>query len=386
MKKQTDIGLQYLQMLGVRPAKSRADAIAKLDALMGKDCAQLSQLWQEKDIERIYALKNETLPLSLHFSGLYDGDLYRKVCNWIAAHRDAFGQEILEVGCDCGVLSCFLGSLFPNAHITAIDRTVKAVENGRALAKQLQVDNVTFFHCALEDLSDLQFDTVLSVRTAHENLTTMDIQPSFALLLKQAILYGNTMYNYAAELARHVRKGGTLVTIEKMGRTPLFLGWLLDLQAQRLTLQRAHYQQLDCTVLGAPLTLQAVSAKKESSQSGDVYDFWCSLYPSQPGQQQWTGWAAETLLQNLVQELDVLEDGFCAYNNDGAICGKYALWTLHGGLVLYYRANAEQTTVGLYGAEMVLPLAEQLQTLRQRAQAQGLILRSLDATAEKQLD
>lgn len=145
-----------------------------------------------------------------------------------------FGETILDVGCDCGIMSCFLAKLLPGSHITAIDRTENAVKVARQLAETLQLHNISFVHADLAALGEQTYDTVFSMRTVHENVANRDIQPSFAPLLEQAQLYGNTVADYGQQLAGKVKAGGTLVSIERGEKNPMFLGWLFDLHENGL--------------------------------------------------------------------------------------------------------------------------------------------------------
>lgn len=381
MKREKDLGLQYLMELGIRPAKDMDGIYRQLREQLGQEQADKAkaELWDEPDVQRLYDLKNENYATSVAFSGAYDGDIYRQACNWIGQHKAQFGKEILDVGCDCGILSCFLAKILPESQITSIDRTANAIAVARQLAEKLQLTNITFLHSDIADLGDAVYDTVFSMRTVHENVVTKDIQPSYLLLLEQAQMYGNTIADYSARLAAKVKEGGTLVSIERGERNPMFLGWLLNLHENKLTIQRDSYAELHCTTVGKPAVLQALVAGKADAQNDNVYAFWCDLFDTDWSDYQYTGWAAETFLQNTVYGLEQPTDGYLLYNQDGAICGKYAIWPFkeNPGAVLFYQGAAGQTTVGVYDAALLPEMGRQLAAMREACVRQGLFIQPL---------
>lgn len=381
MKKTIEPGLQYLMELGLRPAKNQDGVYQQIEERLGRQQARAMREAVEKaqDTAVLYDVKNQQPAAAVIFSGAYDSQFYRQAFAWIVQHQACFGQEILEVGCDCGIVSCFLARLFPQAHITAIDRTAHAIKAARQLADRLQINNITFLQRDISQLEPKQYDTVVSMRTIHENIADDKIAPSFALLLEQAVLYGNTVAQYAAQLMDRVKPGGHFVTIEKGEKNPMFLGWLLDLHDNGLRLQGDTYAELCCQILSQLVCFQAISAVKEENKTDNVYAFWCSLFDVEQTAYQLQGWAAETLLQNTVPDLDRLAEGYYLYNQEGQRCGKYAVWTLksRSDAVLYYRGNGQETTVGFYDASLLSAIQQQLTELGRQAEMQGLTVQKL---------
>ena len=78
--------------------------------------------------------------LSLYLTGAFDGDIIRRTCNWITDHKDLFGDTILEIGCDIGLIPCFLAKTFPNSIVTAIDRCKNGLAIGQKLADKFGLD------------------------------------------------------------------------------------------------------------------------------------------------------------------------------------------------------------------------------------------------------
>lgn len=164
------------------------------------------------------------------------------------------------------------------------------------LAEKLQLTNITFQHSDIADLGDTVYDTVFSMRTVHENVATK----RYSALLFIAVRAGTDVWQHHrrlfCRLAAKVKEGGTLVSIERGERNPMFLGWLLNLHENKLAIQRDSYTELLCTTVGKPAVLQALVAGKADAQNDNVYAFWCDLFDTDWSDYQYTGWAAETFL------------------------------------------------------------------------------------------
>lgn len=131
-------GDRYLRSLGLRPAQDSDALAAQLRQAVGDAQAEaaLSALYTRRtqqetaaggldrqETAAFYDRKNQHPQASLILSAAHDWDLLCQTCQWVTQHPDAFGATILDVGCDCGLLSCFLAQTFPHSRITSIDRS-----------------------------------------------------------------------------------------------------------------------------------------------------------------------------------------------------------------------------------------------------------------------
>ena len=92
---------------------------------------------------KIYSIKNSNLELSLDFAS-YSFDLYKRFFEWIIQQWDLNNKKILDFACDNGIVSCFLGLVYPDAKIVGIDKGNKGIKCARELAKRLNLKNVEF--------------------------------------------------------------------------------------------------------------------------------------------------------------------------------------------------------------------------------------------------
>jgi len=96
--------------------------------------------------------------------------------NWLAAYNFCAGCRpkteqirILDVGCGTGVGTEYLVHLNPQAQITAIDLSAKALEVAKERCQRSGADRVTFHHLSLFDLDQMpgQFDLINCVGVLH---------------------------------------------------------------------------------------------------------------------------------------------------------------------------------------------------------------------------
>jgi len=270
MKKQTtDAGLEYLKRLGIRAAKDRNSIVRDMEGAYGKK--EVDAFFKEFDAlckkgdRKSYDVKNADYDRSIFFTGSYDGDIIRRCCNWIEENKTFFGKKILDVGCDCGFMTCFIAKTFPEAEITSIDRCANGVAVAKKLSEYLGITNITFINTELSDLDEGDFDTVFSMRTMMENGDCIeDINNDFFV---QTDEFKKTLENFGNLLAAKVKAGGKLITIENTGRDPLLAGWIEALYGAGFNGSIDNYDEVICKELGKEVDYQALVFSKEKADN-----------------------------------------------------------------------------------------------------------------------
>lgn len=340
MAKTTDPGQKYLARLNLEPANSLSGVEKQLKKVTSQSFANKvvsfmryrgSAKTDTKDPNdtAFYELKNTNLKASLTLTGAFDGDYIRKVCNWIAEHTELFGGKILEVGCDCGILSCFLAKQLPNSHIVSIDRCQAAISVAKELADKLHVNNVEFVHAGVEDMNDQEFDTVFSSRTMHENYYCESYPDITRLFRYQGAKYSSFLNEYAGNLRSCLKEDGTLISIERSGRNPLWYGWLLALNNNQLVPVPEHIGEIVCKEVEDNHSEFQIAVASVGERQSEEFVFnllhrtFAKYIKLGAETCQWVSWEASFLLQANLKEL---VEGFYLYQENG-ICGKVALWT-----------------------------------------------------------
>lgn len=287
-----DPGLQYMMELGFYPAKNMSGVEEQLIKASDRQTAQsfLELIEYRSDDhtddwnnEEFYAQKNKNYSISQAITSAFDSDILRQVCNWIVANQKYFGKTILEVGCDCGVMSGFLGRLFPDANIVAIDRCEAAIVNAKKLAEKMNICNVSFKACDLRNM-DGTFETVFSMRTVNENgIPDDESMRDYEIkdLSEQADVQSAFLSDYCHNLRMRMEKGGRLISIERMWRDAVLLGWMEALHNNGMTFDLSCYTELRCKEVGEDSefrTFIAFATDEERATPKELFDFACSKY------------------------------------------------------------------------------------------------------------
>lgn len=285
MKKKKDAALEYMLQLGITPAKSASGAREQIRRVMDVDA--LTRLLESDEADRdpaaFYRFKNQTLDAGLTFSGAFSGEILRKMCAEIDAHPECFrrspgaeatGPEegpaagnrgssgrsrILEVGCDCGIIACFLAKRFPEARITGLDRCEESVAAAQELAARLRLTNAEFLTGTPETLSP-GFDAVVTLRTMHENCVVADEETLSPEEYEKACT--EALEGYAAALSALLVPGGRLFTVERADTEELLRAWQAALAAAGITVLPESRKDLACSEAGVPSPLARLIGEK----------------------------------------------------------------------------------------------------------------------------
>lgn len=390
MGKEKDIGQKYIEQLGMKPPKESKLLYFQFSAKYGETIGRkmLSDLYRKireyeenaSYLQEFYEMKNEMLDKALLFNAAYQGDSYRKMCNWIVANHDVFGREILDVGCECGIMTCFLAMAFPDAHITAVDRSPKAIEAAKKLADRLSVDNITFVEGDVRELSGKKYDTVFSMRLLQENCAVDAVLNSYNLLKAEAEKFAENIGEFAETLTGFVAEGGYLVSAERCDVDPIFLGWMQKLNALGLAIVPECYQEFVCQEMENEGRMQVLVTKKEGSQEDeDVYRFWCACQIAHTDQvqgAQYTGWYADMQLQNFGERL---LDGFLLEDREGHALLTYSLWSYQDipNMLLLYQAMGDEHILTVFDKKEEADILRQIDAMQREYEQSGAVAKKL---------
>ena len=125
----------------------------------------------------------------------------------------------------------------------------------------------------------MEFDTVFSSRTVQENYDPLLENARFLPLTHQGRICAQVFQRYTSLLCQFVKPGGTFVTVERMERDRVFLGYCLALHSQGLDLVPESHQELHCQEGDHTTTLQAFCGVKEGRTTPtDAEDFFIATF------------------------------------------------------------------------------------------------------------
>ncbi len=276
MKKIKDPGLEHIKKLNIRAVRDPKDIFNELTGRYGKSRAReiidgiYGSLVRDGQVA-MYDQKNADYEISMLISGGYDADIVRRACNWVSDNKDAFGDEILEVGCDCGFMTAFLGTVFPEKRITAVERSAAGIEIAKKNTEKFALSNIEFINADAADITDRKFDTVFSMRAMLENGIPEkkdDQFDEFAVLTENM---ANVKQSYASVLSGLVKDGGNVISIERLGRDVLFAAWLKALTNAGLKIIPDSYKEIRCTEAGKDQPLDAMIFEKADASDVDAF-------------------------------------------------------------------------------------------------------------------
>ena len=279
--KSVDIGLQYMNELGFYAEKSRCTALKKLRSFSDKSSANnlvniLEDMFHDKGNYSsldLFAAKNASLDLSLKLSSSFRADIYYKICNWIVNHKELFGSTILDLGCDCGIMTCFLARQFPKSHIIGIDIVPKAIENAKQLAVRLNVNNIEFI-CIDAFLFNKPVDTVFSMLIMHQlfdkskvdyqDMTFDDIAKYWSLSFDKIIFH----------ISKFLSDDGHIISIDSNWffpfDYPLYLSFIYSLYHHNLCIKSFDF--VSAKELGSSHNIQCLVSMYDNMLSTNDFD------------------------------------------------------------------------------------------------------------------
>ncbi len=224
--------IKTLERLGLKKIE-----LYELESILPKACgderakAILDTIDSRADgqMERsFYSMKNTTLTGSLILSSAFEFDYYVKLLSHLKAHPDYIGETVLDIGCDCGILSCAIAIMFPYTKVTGVERCRNAISCAEELARKNEVNNAFFVKADLLSFESSHFETIISSKIAHEAIKTPN-WPLKADLKEYAQIQKYQCELFAKKVSELCRTNGRFISIERFGTSPQALGYLYAL-------------------------------------------------------------------------------------------------------------------------------------------------------------
>lgn len=255
----------YMQALDLKYYKNTNDFLANL--MMKTDKGYVKELadtlnsraqGQNSNNEYFYKLKNRTLDGSLCVSAAFDSGLFRHLGNMIIDSAEYFHGTVLDVGCDCGLVTCFIAQQYPECRVVGVDKNELAVNNAKVLAERLGLSNVEF---VTADIYDFVLDEKASVATSFRGLLDIAQKQTSGVSVigersERENAYQQAFSSLATAIANNLTDDGAVISVERYTALYGWLGWMQALA------------ELDiCPVLDkcARMVAQDISTKKEYS-------------------------------------------------------------------------------------------------------------------------
>ena len=230
----------YMKEVGLKYIKNPNDFIAGLAFRTDKQYAQdmaaeLNARGEGAPVDNahFYELKNRSLDGSVYVSAAFDGGVFRHIGNLVIDNADLFHGSVLDLCCDCGIVTCFMARQYPAVQFTGVDINEGAVNNAKQLAEKLGVTNVAFITADVLALElGKKFDCITSFRSLLDacELKTQGLNFVGARDEREAS-YRDAFLDFAGAVAAHLADKGAFISVERYTAEYGWLGWMQALEA-----------------------------------------------------------------------------------------------------------------------------------------------------------
>ncbi len=336
---------EYMQELGLRYFRNANEFIThlafKTDKQYATEVAELLNsraqgLNSNNDI--FYELKNRSLTGSLCISAAFDSGIFRHLGNMIMDNADLFKGKVLDIGCDCGIVTCFIARTYPDCTVIGIDRNESAINNARELASRLELTNVLFETADIYDYNaEEKADTATSFRGLLD--IAQHLTKGVSVIGERSHregAYRDAFLPLAQAISNSLKPDGKLVSIERYTAMYGWLGWMMALADSGIYAVPDESSRMVAQDISSPKEYSVTVASK--SAASDPMDAYNSVmikdFKSGAG---CDGADAEFALYEDSQGIDFTD----VYSKEGKLIHQFATALSKGGKHMFYESDLD---------------------------------------------
>lgn len=226
---------EYMKTIGLKYIKNPQEFIAGLAMRTDKAYAQDMAAEFNSRAEgaptnnaKFYQLKNRSLEGSVYISAAFDSGVFRHIGNIIIDVKDSLSGEVLDLCCDCGIVTCFMAKYIPDAHFVGVDINESAINNAKQLADWFGLTNVEFI---CQDVYELNLDKKFSAVTSFRSLLDAAEKKTKGLNFignrnEREESYKEAFSDFADAVERHLEENGFFLSVERYTAEYGWLGWM----------------------------------------------------------------------------------------------------------------------------------------------------------------
>ena len=369
--------LEYLQTLGLRPAKNIDNFWRDLNRKYSKSiiCELENTVESRADGNPgtgLYELKNKSLPLSLDFS-TWSADLYRRFFDWLLAANITMPTRVLDIGCDNGIVTCFLAKYYPDSEFLGIDLSENSIQVARELAIKLGLKNVTFQRMNAFEVHNAYsnyFDMVISVRSLHEILGGFTALRSWSI---QDLENNKIVKEQIGELAKILNAlvtGGQLVAFERLLSDVDVASFIKMLNLSGLRLNESISSMIPFHEVGDQETMPVLVFEKKADTiyADDLQRAICNIckkdLPLLECGTAYEGFLAENLVEQL-NDKNLLK-GLNIIFHDGSGELRCELWQNENFILAYNHTNIGFRSLNILNKDVEDTAMEELEKVKDK--------------------
>lgn len=226
---------EFMKRLDLKYFKNTKDFVADLMYKTDKEYTtevatflNSRALGQNSDNDSFYRLKNKTLAGSLCVSAAFDSGVFRHIGNMLVDNSELLCGTVLDIGCDCGIVTCFMASENPDTKFIGVDKNELAVNNAKELAESLGLKNVEFVTADIYDFAlEEKANAVTSFRCLLDIAQTQTKGVSvIGERGEREARYAEAFSPLAKAVCDNLTDGGTVISVERYTALYGWLGWM----------------------------------------------------------------------------------------------------------------------------------------------------------------
>lgn len=275
MKKSKQKYIDYLKRIGITIPRYTLSEKQSLISRFGENCfSRLDDIdnTTKEAKELYYREKNNELEYSLAFTNIFIHDFLVKTMAFAEKNPHLFGKQIIDIGCDNGILTCFYAFMYPDAKVVGIDYIDESITCARNLAKKLALTNVSFENIKIENFNQEKFDTAISTAFIHE-ATGFSYGCSC-----DSKLDAQLAKNIACSISDILDLSATYISIERLSGADTIFKWIQASNAANLSINFEQSGKLEWASFGEKETFPIFVYKKESSRGTIDYSRFNALF------------------------------------------------------------------------------------------------------------
>jgi hypothetical protein len=119
-----------------------------------------------------YSIKNTSFEFANAVASQYDANKLKSFAVWFLNENLSIGDAVLEVGCDNGILTCALASVYPLISFVGIDPCAEAIAIATERSRKMGLTNIEFRVSDLDlyalEADQKKFSVIIAVAVFHE--------------------------------------------------------------------------------------------------------------------------------------------------------------------------------------------------------------------------
>ena len=194
--------------------------------------------------EELVDYLNQSLQMSLLAASFYDRVFFRRVMEYVLRYDAFWGEDVTDIGCGNGILTCFLALRHPDSFVTGLELSQNAVSVAEELAGRLQVNNVCF--AALKAPWKRKCGTLFTCRTVHENVAWRALCEEAKASALSVEEQEKRHRQYAEKLSALIKPQGYLVSVERYEEDNAYAGLVRALEHSGVFQVKGTHMQFSC--------------------------------------------------------------------------------------------------------------------------------------------